>query len=275
MAIQLIIYCPAMIRMAAKEKVILFTLPPHTTHLSQPLDRSCFGPLKASWRQVCQTYCYKNPGKVVGIYEFSRLFAEAWYDSMTLKNIISGFKVTGVFPVDRFAIKLPEDTIKPAFNPEELAVRSGLAYIPLYSPVHSTSTPKQNSLKPSRSSTLQSCTKNASSASVDSDSYLLERSLSEDNLSTGYSNSSYCRVSRNTLGGVLSTPVPPNKLPNKRLKSCSQVLTSAEFLQKMEEAEESKKVKAREKEERKLKNNGKANKRTKGAKKSLIPGTTI
>ena len=163
-------YCPAMIRMAAKEKVILFTLPPHTTHLSQPLDRSCFGPLKAPWRQVCQTCCYKNPGKVVGIYKFSRLFAEAWYDSMTLKNIISGFKVTGVFPVDRFAIKLPEDTIKPAFNPEELAVKSRLAYIPLYSPVHSTSTPKQNSLKPSRSSTLQSCTKNASSASIDSDS---------------------------------------------------------------------------------------------------------
>ena len=270
-------YCPAMIRMAAKEKIILFTLPPHTTHLSQPLDRSCFGPLKASWQQVCQTYCYKNPGKVVGIYEFSRLFAEAWYNSMTLKNIISGFKVTGVFPVDRFAIKLPEDTIKPAFNPEELAVKSRLAYIPLYSPVHSTSTPKQNSLKPFRSSTLQSCTKNASSASVDSDSYLLERSLSEDNLSTGYSNSSYCRVSlsRNTLGGVLSTPVPPNKLPTKRLKPCGQVLTSAEFLQKMEEAEESKKVKAREKEERKLKNNGKANKRTKGAKKSLIPGITI
>ena len=105
----------------------------------------------------------------------------------------------------------------------------------------------------------------------------MERSLSEDNLSTGYSNSSYCRVSlsRNTLGGVLSTPVPPNKLPTKRLKSCGQVLTAAEFLQKMEEAEESKKVKAREKEERKLKNNGKANKRTKGAKKSLIPGTTI
>ena len=138
---------------------------------------------------------------------------------MTLKNIISGFKVTGVFPVDIFAIKLPEDTIKPALNPEKLAVKSGLAYTPLYSPVHSTSTPKQNSLKPSGSSTLQSCNKNASSASVDSNSYLLVRSLSEDNLSTGYSNSSYCRVSlsRNTLEGVLSTSVAPNKLPTKRL----------------------------------------------------------
>ena len=38
--------CPDMIRMAAKKKVILFTLPPNTTHLTQPLDKGCFGPLK-------------------------------------------------------------------------------------------------------------------------------------------------------------------------------------------------------------------------------------
>ena len=35
-------YCPETIRMAAKEQVVLCTLPPHTTHLTQPLDRSCF-----------------------------------------------------------------------------------------------------------------------------------------------------------------------------------------------------------------------------------------
>ena len=31
-------YCPEVIKMAAKEKVIIFTLPPNTTHLTQPLD---------------------------------------------------------------------------------------------------------------------------------------------------------------------------------------------------------------------------------------------
>ena len=31
-------YCPEMIKAAAAEGVIIFTLPPHTTHLSQPLD---------------------------------------------------------------------------------------------------------------------------------------------------------------------------------------------------------------------------------------------
>ena len=261
-------YCPAMIRMAANEKVILFTLPPHTTHLSQPLDRSCFGPLKTSWRQVCQTYCYKNPGRVVGIYEFSHLFAEAWYNSMTIKNITSGFKVTGVFPVDRFAIKLPEDT-KPVFKPEALAVQSGLAYIPLYSPAYSKSP----------SSTMESCADDSSLVSVNTgnDSSHMERSFSEDNLSIGYFNDSYCKVSlrKSSLGGLMTTPVVPSKLPAKRVKSCRQVLTSAEFLQKMEEAEEIKRAKAREKEEKRLQRMEKAKRKQKDAKKSLIPGNHL
>ena len=44
-------YCPDTICMAAKEDVILFTLPPHTTHSSQPLDKGCFDPLKCAWRE--------------------------------------------------------------------------------------------------------------------------------------------------------------------------------------------------------------------------------
>ena len=35
-------YCPETIQLAAAEGVILFTLPPNTTHLSQPLDKGVF-----------------------------------------------------------------------------------------------------------------------------------------------------------------------------------------------------------------------------------------
>ena len=43
---------PSVICMAAKEEVILFCLSPHSTHLTQPLDKGCFGPLKATWKEV-------------------------------------------------------------------------------------------------------------------------------------------------------------------------------------------------------------------------------
>ena len=92
-------YQPLFVKKAAEEQVIVFCLPPHTTHLTQPLDKGCFGPLKMSWRQLCQKYLTENPGKVVTRYQFSRLFSEAWYESMTMSNIITGFRVTGVYPI--------------------------------------------------------------------------------------------------------------------------------------------------------------------------------
>ena len=59
-------YCSETIRTAAANQVILCTLPPHTTHLCQPLHRSCFAALKSAWRQACQVFCAKNPGKEIG-----------------------------------------------------------------------------------------------------------------------------------------------------------------------------------------------------------------
>jgi len=56
---------PSFVRRAAEEQVIVFSLSPHTTHLTQPLDKGCFGPLKMFWQQECQSYLSSNPGKVV------------------------------------------------------------------------------------------------------------------------------------------------------------------------------------------------------------------
>ena len=40
----------------------------------------------------------KSHGKTVTRYEFSSLFAEAWYVAMITKNIQAGFKMSGMFP---------------------------------------------------------------------------------------------------------------------------------------------------------------------------------
>ncbi len=49
-------YCPSTIRFAVKKQVIIFALPPNTTHMTQPLDKGIFGPLKLCWRQVCHQF---------------------------------------------------------------------------------------------------------------------------------------------------------------------------------------------------------------------------
>ena len=56
-------YQPSVIRNAVNEKVIMFCLPPHTSHLTQPLDKGCFGPLKMQWRQECWSYISKQKRK--------------------------------------------------------------------------------------------------------------------------------------------------------------------------------------------------------------------
>ena len=125
--------------MAAQNQVIIFTLPPHTTHVMQPLDRRCFAPLKVSWRQICHQFIAKNPGKTVSQYDFCRLFSQAWLKAFSIENIVSSFRVTGVYPLDRSVTKAhvlePNDNEDFAlFKPEALARKTGLAYIPLYSP---------------------------------------------------------------------------------------------------------------------------------------------
>ena len=94
-------YCPETIHLAAEEDVIIFTLPPNTTHLTQPLDKGVFGPFKDHWRQVCHDFQVSHPGKVVSNYNFSKLFSKAWMESMTCTNIVAGFHTTGIFPVNR------------------------------------------------------------------------------------------------------------------------------------------------------------------------------
>ncbi len=116
-------YLPETIRKAAKEQVIMFVLPPNTTHLTQPLDKGCFGPLKVKWRQVCHHYIISHPGKVGNRYVFLVLPNQAWMQAMTMTNILAGFRVTGVYPLNRQALP-------PTRERDSLTEVSGLAFIP-------------------------------------------------------------------------------------------------------------------------------------------------
>ena len=126
-------YSPETIRCAAEEEVILFCLPPHTTHLTQPLDKGCFGPLKSYWKEECHQYTSNNPGRVVTRFAFSQVFCRAWYRGMTMENTIAGFRTTGIYPFDRHALcSYEQQSVK--FRPAALGEKTGLKFIPLYTP---------------------------------------------------------------------------------------------------------------------------------------------
>ena len=130
-------------RQAAEEQVIVFCLPPSTTHLTQHLDKGAFGPLKVYWNEECQNYMSKNPGKVITQYTFMPVFSKSWYRAMTIPNIMSAFHTTGVHPFNHYKVEV-SDSMLHKFDPKALAEKNGLAFLPSYTPVcsKSTSAPK-------------------------------------------------------------------------------------------------------------------------------------
>ena len=126
-------YCPNTIRCAAEHQVILFTLPPNTTHITQPLDRACFAPLKLAWREECHHFQTTHPGKVVNRIDFSGIFARAWYRSMKMDTIIAGFRVAGIHPLNKEALLKDLPITKPQAD-AEVSKSKVLAFVPMLSP---------------------------------------------------------------------------------------------------------------------------------------------
>ena len=53
-----------LIEWARKNFIVLFVLPPHCSHLLQPLDVSCFGPMETAWNAACHNHLRESGGTV-------------------------------------------------------------------------------------------------------------------------------------------------------------------------------------------------------------------
>jgi len=116
-----------LIEVAEKNKILLYCLPPHSSHLLQPLDVSVFGPLKVGWRRVASTFTHLS-GRPINAFNFARLFKIAWNTSITPSIIAGGFKRSGIHPFNRTVVVsgLKNPPAKPLI-PEEL---SDIAILP-------------------------------------------------------------------------------------------------------------------------------------------------
>lgn len=114
-------YCPDTLQLAQDEDVIVLALPPNTTHITQPLDKGVFGPLKTRWGQVVHDFRVSHPRVNVMQYNFCRLFGKAWVEAMTAANICAGFKTTGIYPLNPDVLKIPGQvkTDSKFINPSE------------------------------------------------------------------------------------------------------------------------------------------------------------
>ena len=89
------------IDLARENGVVLLTLPPHTSHRLQPLDRAVYGPFKKAYNVAMDGWIRSHPGRTVTIYDIPTLVAEAQLQAMSPRNIKAGFAATGIYPYNR------------------------------------------------------------------------------------------------------------------------------------------------------------------------------
>ena len=95
------------IELARKENVSIIKLPAHCTDLLQPLDVSCFAPLKYYYEKTLLEHIQQTGGREpLKKAQFVNMLCSVWKHGLNATNIISGFKSTGVFPVDKTKYKL-------------------------------------------------------------------------------------------------------------------------------------------------------------------------
>ncbi|KKA22215.1 hypothetical protein T310_3779 [Rasamsonia emersonii CBS 393.64] len=77
--------------------IIPLYLPPHSSHLLQPLDVACFGPLKHAYGQQIQIYMQHDINHI-DKEDFITIYQQVRPRALTASNICSGFAASGLVP---------------------------------------------------------------------------------------------------------------------------------------------------------------------------------
>ena len=64
------------IEIAIDNNVLMLSLPRHTTHKTQPLDRAFFKQLQTFYDQAVERWLRKNPGRSFISYQIAKLFVK-------------------------------------------------------------------------------------------------------------------------------------------------------------------------------------------------------
>ncbi|XP_056636655.1 uncharacterized protein LOC130445153 [Diorhabda sublineata] len=86
-----------LIECALQNNVTILKLPPHSSHLLQPLDLSVFRSLKSRWDTEVIEWQRHHQGQRIPKNHFSKLIGKVWMETNP-DIIISGFRKGGIFP---------------------------------------------------------------------------------------------------------------------------------------------------------------------------------
>jgi hypothetical protein len=82
---------------ALEENIIILKLPPHTSHLLQPLDLAVFKVFKTKWNEKLIAWQREHIGRKLPKSLFSKMLGETWKD-ISPDSIKNGFRKAGIHP---------------------------------------------------------------------------------------------------------------------------------------------------------------------------------
>lgn len=102
---------------AEELNILLMCLSINTTNELQPLDRAVFRSFEHYWDDELLKYWDQHPDRRLTKDRFSEVFTPVWEKCISVANITSGFRITGIYPFDS---KVIPDA---AFTPSSISRR--------------------------------------------------------------------------------------------------------------------------------------------------------
>lgn len=107
-------HTPEFLEFCENHRIVLLGLPPHTSHMLQPLDIAVFSPTKHYYRRAVDNRLRLRDIRIPKA-DFLEIYCETRPKSITAHNVQAGFHGAGLVPFNPATAlrKLPIPTVKP------------------------------------------------------------------------------------------------------------------------------------------------------------------
>jgi len=198
------------VKLARENSIELVGLPPHTTHILQPLDVHINGPLKAKFSSLATSLGFINKHQALNKAKFPVVLSHSIDQLCSPATVKESFRKTGIYPYNPDAIDKTQLTPSQHFS-----IPSSIS-----EPAPSTSETTSSNIQPTSTSICTEC-----------GTFLGGNPLVKEGLVPQY------------LADIFQ-PVPAKPyIARRKLVTESRVITSDQFLKKLEEKVEDERIK--------------------------------
>lgn len=84
-----------------QHNIVFFVIPPQTSHVTQTVDVGCFGQLKRTYYAEIQAFMTQSSGMKINRNNIALVSSKAYNKAVTPDNLITSFRKTGIFPLEK------------------------------------------------------------------------------------------------------------------------------------------------------------------------------